>query len=105
MKLSEFTYKLKSNLSNWEIDIDDKTARLTLKDRWCEENEITYADINYIKDIFNLNHVIIKNSAVEWECNNIGIISTINFNHNFKFEKEEWKLEIEQYDRTINNTY
>lgn len=88
MKLSEFTHKLKSNLSNWEIDIDDKTARLTLKDRWSEENEITYADISYIKDIFNLKRVVVKNSAIEWECNNIGIISIINFNHGLKFENE-----------------
>lgn len=91
MKLSEFTHKLKSNLSNWEIDIDDTTARLTLKDRWFEENEITYADISYIKDIFGLNQVVVKNSAVEWECDNIGIISTIDFKHNLKFEKEEWE--------------
>lgn len=94
MKLSDFKNTLKQNLPKWEIEIDNESSiRFTLKDKWSRENSITFWDLNYIKNTFHLNTVIVKNNANKWSQNNVGITSTIQIEHNMKFEieKEEWE--------------
>lgn len=92
MKLSELKNTLKQNLPKWEVEIDDKSVKFTLKDKWSRENSITFWDLNYIKNTFHLNTIIVKNNTYEWEQNNIGINSAIQIeNMKFEFEKEEWE--------------
>lgn len=78
MKISEFENNLKQNLPSWEIEIYDQTARFIIKNKWLDENQINSFDIDYIKQMFNLNNLTIVNKIYKWEYSEIGINSIIN---------------------------
>lgn len=90
MKLSELETILKQNLPKWKVEIDKTSATLSIIS-WSTESHLHFADLEYIKNCFNLSELIVTNNIREWERNNFGIDHLINIDYKFEFEKEEWE--------------